>query len=122
MKRLSPIFSIAVNLILVTAAVLIQVQARAAQGSAIVDTAYVVEAVGRHAIIWDTRSDAQYRQGHLPGAVNIGSSWLGYGNTLDAPAEDVTFVNVGALQGKLGAMAKRVDALEKELAAMRAAR
>ena len=72
MKRLSPMFSIAVNLLLVAAAVLIQAQARAAQGSAIVDTAYVVEAVGRHAIIWDTRSDAQYRQGHLPGAVDIG--------------------------------------------------
>ena len=50
------------------------------------------------------------------------SSWLGYGNTLDAPAEEVTFFNVGALQGKLGAMAKRVDALEKELAATKVAK
>ncbi len=44
------------------------------------------------------------------------SSWLGYGNTLDAPAENVTFFNVGLLQGKLNAMQKRIDKLEKELA------
>lgn len=39
--------------------------------SAIVDTAYVVEAVQRHAIVWDVRSSAAYRQGHIQGAVNI---------------------------------------------------
>jgi len=44
------------------------------------------------------------------------SSWLGYGNTLDAPAEDVTFLNVGLLQSKLNAMQKRVETLEKALA------
>ena len=44
------------------------------------------------------------------------SSWLGYGNTLDAPAENVTFFNVGAMQGKMSAMQKRIDNLEKELA------
>ena len=43
-----------------------------AQTSAIVDTAHVVEALKRDAIIWDTRSAALYRQGHIPGAVNIG--------------------------------------------------
>jgi thiosulfate/3-mercaptopyruvate sulfurtransferase len=43
------------------------------------------------------------------------SSWLGYGNTLDAPAEDVTFFNVGLLQSKLNAMQKRVEKLEKGL-------
>ena len=42
-----------------------------ASNSAIVDTSYVVEAVKRNAIIWDTRSAALYRQGHIPGAVNI---------------------------------------------------
>jgi thiosulfate/3-mercaptopyruvate sulfurtransferase len=41
------------------------------------------------------------------------SSWLGYGNTLDAPADNVQFFNVGALNGKLAAMQKRIDALEK---------
>jgi thiosulfate/3-mercaptopyruvate sulfurtransferase len=31
------------------------------------------------------------------------SSWLGYGNTLDAPAQNVTFFNVGLIQGKITA-------------------
>ena len=50
------------------------------------------------------------------------SSWLGYGNTLDAPAEDVTFFNVGLLQTKLNAMQKRVEKIEKELAEGKAAK
>jgi thiosulfate/3-mercaptopyruvate sulfurtransferase len=45
------------------------------------------------------------------------SSWLGYGNTLDAPADNVQFFNVGALNGKLAAMQKQIDALEKAQAA-----
>ena len=45
------------------------------------------------------------------------SSWLGYGNKLDAPAENETTFNVGALNGRIAAMQKRIDALEKELAA-----
>jgi len=44
------------------------------------------------------------------------SSWLGYGNTLDAPAESVTFFNVGAMAGRMSAMQRRIEALEKELA------
>jgi thiosulfate/3-mercaptopyruvate sulfurtransferase len=44
------------------------------------------------------------------------SSWLGYGNTLDAPAEDLAFFNVGLLQSKLNAIQKRVEQLERELA------
>jgi thiosulfate/3-mercaptopyruvate sulfurtransferase len=48
------------------------------------------------------------------------SSWLGYGNTLDAPAESVTFFNVGLLQSRMNAMQKRVENLEKELADARA--
>jgi thiosulfate/3-mercaptopyruvate sulfurtransferase len=44
------------------------------------------------------------------------SSWLGYGNTLDAPAENVVFFNVGLMNGKVAALQKRVDSLEKELA------
>ena len=43
------------------------------------------------------------------------SSWLGYGNTLDAPAEDVTFFNLGLLNSKLSAMQGRIEQLEKEL-------
>ncbi len=46
------------------------------------------------------------------------SSWLGYGNTLDAPAADAQFFNVGAMNGKLAAMQKRIDTLEKALADM----
>ena len=40
------------------------------------------------------------------------SSWLGYASVLDAPAENVTFVNVGALQSRIQALQNRVDALE----------
>ncbi|MCO5118413.1 MAG: rhodanese-like domain-containing protein [Burkholderiaceae bacterium] len=47
------------------------------------------------------------------------SSWLGYGNRLDAPAENVTFFNVGALNSRIAAMQRRIDTLEKELAAAR---
>jgi thiosulfate/3-mercaptopyruvate sulfurtransferase len=50
------------------------------------------------------------------------SSWLGYGNTLAAPAENVTFFNVGLLQNKMRAMQKRVENLEKELAEAKAAK
>ena len=50
------------------------------------------------------------------------SSWIGYGATLDAPAEDVTFFNVGNMQGKINALQKRIDGLEKELAAVKPAK
>ena len=44
------------------------------------------------------------------------SSWLGYGNTPDAPAESVTYFNVGLLNNRLASMQNRIDQLEKELA------
>ena len=44
------------------------------------------------------------------------SSWLGYGNTPDAPAENVTYFNVGLLNNRLAGMQNRIDQLEKELA------
>ena len=47
------------------------------------------------------------------------SSWLDYGNTLDAPAEDVKFFNVGLFTSRMGALMKRVEELEKELATLR---
>jgi thiosulfate/3-mercaptopyruvate sulfurtransferase len=47
------------------------------------------------------------------------SSWLGYGNTLDAPAENVTFFNVGLLNSRLSALQERINQLEKELAETR---
>jgi thiosulfate/3-mercaptopyruvate sulfurtransferase len=48
------------------------------------------------------------------------SSWLGYGNSLELPANNAVFLNVGALNGRIGAMQIRIEALEKELAAARA--
>jgi thiosulfate/3-mercaptopyruvate sulfurtransferase len=48
------------------------------------------------------------------------SSWLGYGNTLDAPANDVTFFNVGLFNSRLLTLQERVNQLEKELAEARA--
>ena len=50
------------------------------------------------------------------------SSWIGYGATLDAPAEDVTFFNVGNMQAKISGMQKRIDNLEKELATVKSAK
>jgi len=50
------------------------------------------------------------------------ASWLGYGNTLSAPAANVSFFNVGALNGKIAAMQKRIDGLEKQLAEARTAK
>ena len=44
------------------------------------------------------------------------SSWLAYGNQLDAPADNATMFNVGALNGRMAALQARIDALEKELA------
>jgi thiosulfate/3-mercaptopyruvate sulfurtransferase len=48
------------------------------------------------------------------------SSWLGYGNTLDAPAENVTFFNVGLLNSRISALQERINQLEKELAEAKA--
>jgi thiosulfate/3-mercaptopyruvate sulfurtransferase len=50
------------------------------------------------------------------------SSWLGYGNNLSAPAQNVNYFNVGALNGKLGAMQKRIEMLEKQLAEAKTAK
>ena len=50
------------------------------------------------------------------------SSWLGYGNTLDAPANNVTFFNVGLLTSRLSTLQERVNQLEKELAETKALR
>lgn len=50
------------------------------------------------------------------------SSWLGYANALSTPVEDVSFFNVGQMNGKLGALQKRIDALEKALMEIRAAK
>lgn len=43
------------------------------------------------------------------------SSWLGYGNKLDAPANNVQFFNVGAFSNRLNTMQQRIEQLEREL-------
>ncbi len=48
------------------------------------------------------------------------SSWLGYGNTLDAQANNATFFNVGLLTSRLAGLQGRIEQLEKELAAAKA--
>jgi thiosulfate/3-mercaptopyruvate sulfurtransferase len=50
------------------------------------------------------------------------ASWLGYGNTLDAPANNATFFNVGLLNGRIASMQSRIDNLERELAEAKAGR
>ncbi len=50
------------------------------------------------------------------------SSWLGYGNTLDAPANNVTFFNVGQMNAKIATMAGRIEALERQLTEAKAGR
>lgn len=48
------------------------------------------------------------------------SSWLGYGNTFDAPAESLKFFNVGLMNAKLNQMQMRIDELEEQLEKMHA--
>ncbi len=48
-------------------------------------------------------------------------SWLGYGNDLSAPAEDVQFVNVGALNARIELLEKALKSLTAELAALKTA-
>jgi thiosulfate/3-mercaptopyruvate sulfurtransferase len=43
------------------------------------------------------------------------SSWLGWGNNLKAPVADETFLNVGALNAKMGAMQNKINQLEEAL-------
>ena len=51
------------------------VAATACAQNAIVETAYVEQALARGAIVWDAREAAAYAEGHIPGAVNFG--WVG---------------------------------------------
>jgi thiosulfate/3-mercaptopyruvate sulfurtransferase len=45
------------------------------------------------------------------------SSWLGWGNNLNAPAVEETFLNVGALNSKIAAMQAKINQLEEVLKA-----
>jgi thiosulfate/3-mercaptopyruvate sulfurtransferase len=49
------------------------------------------------------------------------SSWLGYGNTLDAPAESVSYFNVARVNSLLNALQGRVEDLEAQLGELKAA-
>lgn len=48
------------------------------------------------------------------------SSWLGYGNQIDAPAENVSYFNVGRVNTLLNQLQGRIEALESQLEALRA--
>jgi len=50
------------------------------------------------------------------------SSWLGYGNTFDAPAENVSYFNVGRVNGILMQMQQRIDLLEGQIEELKTAR
>lgn len=47
-------------------------------------------------------------------------SWLAWGNTFDAPVEDVSYFNVGRVNGTLNQLQGRIDALEAELEQLKA--
>jgi thiosulfate/3-mercaptopyruvate sulfurtransferase len=48
------------------------------------------------------------------------ASWLGWGNEFTAPVANVTYFNVGRVNGLLNQLQGRVDALEAELEALKA--
>jgi thiosulfate/3-mercaptopyruvate sulfurtransferase len=48
-------------------------------------------------------------------------SWLGYAAKLDLPAENESYLNVGAMNARLAALIRRVDELEKRLSELRTA-
>jgi thiosulfate/3-mercaptopyruvate sulfurtransferase len=50
------------------------------------------------------------------------SSWLGYGNTFDAPAENVAYFNVGRVNGILMQMQQRIDLLEGQIEELKTAK
>jgi len=61
----------AVTSMLVAAVLAVGASGARAQGGAIVDTEFVEQAAGRGAIIWDVRSEEEYKKGHIPSAVNM---------------------------------------------------
>src|SRR5258708_30007584 len=63
--------SLTARLIAAIALVAASLGAYAAGKRIIVDTGFVEQAAARGALLWDVRSQEQYRRGHIPGAVNI---------------------------------------------------
>lgn len=47
------------------------------------------------------------------------ASWLGYGNTFEAPVESLKFFNVGLMNAKLNMMQIRIDELEEQIEKLR---
>jgi thiosulfate/3-mercaptopyruvate sulfurtransferase len=47
------------------------------------------------------------------------SSWLGYGNSFDAPVESVTYFNVGRVNRMMRSMQHQIDLLEGEIEALK---
>jgi thiosulfate/3-mercaptopyruvate sulfurtransferase len=48
------------------------------------------------------------------------ASWLGYGNTFEAPVENVTYFNVGKVNRMIRSLQQQVDLLEGEIDALKA--
>ena len=103
----------------------------------IVDAAALAEAAARKALVWDVRPADAFAKGHIPGALNIGDApaVLRDPNTEDfiataqiekllgaAGLDPAHEVIVGLLNSKLSAMQGRIEQLENELAAAKAAR
>src|SRR5258708_14285689 len=63
--------SLTARLIAAIALVAASLGAYAAGKRIIVDTGFVEQAAARGALLWDVRSQEEYRRGHIPGAVNI---------------------------------------------------
>ncbi len=49
------------------------------------------------------------------------SSWLGYGNTFDAPVENVTYFDVSRVNSLIRSLQMQIDTLEGEIATLKAA-
>jgi len=65
--------------------------------------------------------DMKYYGGPVLSNVKVyDSSWLGWGNQLDAPAESVSYFNVGRVNNLLNALQGRVEELEAQVAEMKA--
>lgn len=50
------------------------------------------------------------------------SSWLGYGNSFEAPVENMTYFNVARMSSMINALQARIDQLEAELEQLKASR
>ena len=83
--------------LLMTVSLLTVIPVFAQTGPLIVNHTQVIEAQKRGAIIWDIRSEADYKKGHIPGAINVGDA----GQVLRNPnTED--FIPVPQLERILG--------------------